>query len=194
MASPFPYFPSPDSRDLESLRGSSIWAIVLGCVLIVGGIVALSYPVAATELTMTFFGVVLLIGGVVQGAGAVWARSWGGFFLHLVIGLLYLFVGLVLVDRPLLSAVEWTLLLAIFFVAAGVFRMVAALALRFSGWGWALLNGAIAFVLGLLVWRNWPGAGLWVVGLFVGIDLLFSGWSWVMLGLAVRSIARPPTV
>jgi uncharacterized membrane protein HdeD (DUF308 family) len=36
------------------------------------------------------------------------------------------------------------------------------------------------------IWRQWPLSGLWVIGLFVGIEMLFSGASWLMLGLVVR--------
>lgn len=191
MSSGFPYFLSPDAGEREVLRGKSIWALVLGVALIAGGLLAISYPTITTLYSTTFFGVLLLISGGVQAGSAVWARGWDGFFLHLLIGLLYLFLGMILVERPLISAIEWTLLLAIFFVAAGLVRMIAALSLRFSGWGWSLLNGVVTLALGLLIWRGWPGSGLWVIGTLVGIEMLFSGWALVMLGLAARSISPP---
>jgi uncharacterized membrane protein HdeD (DUF308 family) len=53
---------------------------------------------------------------------------------------------------------------------------------------WLLLHGVVNLLLGLLIWRQWPLSGLWVIGLFIGIDLLFNGWSLVMLGLAARKI------
>jgi uncharacterized membrane protein HdeD (DUF308 family) len=59
---------------------------------------------------------------------------------------------------------------------------------RFSGWPWVVLNGVITLVLGVMIWRQWPESALWVIGLFLGIDLVFSGWTWVLLALAVRSI------
>jgi uncharacterized membrane protein HdeD (DUF308 family) len=58
---------------------------------------------------------------------------------------------------------------------------------RFDGWQWMLLNGVIALLLGVSIWRQWPFSGLWVIGLFVGIEMLLSGFSWLMLGLAVHS-------
>ena len=54
---------------------------------------------------------------------------------------------------------------------------------------WIKANVAfVPFILGVMIWRELPEASLWVIGLFVGIDLVFNGWSWVMLGLAVRRI------
>jgi hypothetical protein len=41
MSSGFPYFRSWDTREVESLPGKSSWAIVLGIILIVIGLMAL---------------------------------------------------------------------------------------------------------------------------------------------------------
>lgn len=42
--------------------------------------------------------------------------------------------------------------------------------------------------LGLLVLAEWPASGLWVIGLFVGIDLIFYGGAWIALALRLRSM------
>ena len=82
-----------------------------------------------------------------------------------------------------------TLIIAIFLIISGIFRIVSALSERFTGWGWVLLNGGVSLLLGLLIYKQWPLSGLWVIGLFVGIDLIFNGWAWIMLSLAMR---KPP--
>ena len=51
-----------------------------------------------------------------------------------------------------------------------------------------LLNGVITLLLGVLIWRQWPFSGLYVVGLFVGINLVISGASYLNLGLAARRL------
>ena len=63
---------------------------------------------------------------------------------------------------------------------------------RFPHWGWTLVGGIINLVLGIMIWQQWPVSGLWVIGLFVGIDLIFTGWTWVMLALSVKKL-RPLT-
>lgn len=85
------------------------------------------------------------------------------------------------------GAVVLTMLLATYFLIAGVFRIVAAFALHLPNWGWTLANGIISLALGILVWAGWPLTGLWVLGLFIGINLLFAGWARVMLAMLVRS-------
>jgi uncharacterized membrane protein HdeD (DUF308 family) len=56
------------------------------------------------------------------------------------------------------------------------------------GWGWQVADGLITLALGLLVFAEWPASGLWVIGLFVGIDLIFYGSAWIALALGPRSM------
>jgi uncharacterized membrane protein HdeD (DUF308 family) len=191
MSKTFPYFLSDVAEEVRHLRRSCCWFLAAGAALILVGVLAIGYPVAATVTTVEVFGALLLVGGAAEIAGGLWAHRWGGFFLHLLCGLLSLFVGVVLIDRPLIGAEVYTALLAVFFVATGLFRVFSSAGQRFSGWGWCLLSGAVTFLLGIMIWRQLPDSGLWVIGLFVGIDLVFNGWSWVMLGLAARSLPAP---
>lgn len=191
MATSFPFFLSSVPEEVQKLRRNWGWFVGLGAVLILLGGLAISYPVAATVTTVELFGVLLVAGGAVEIVSGIWARGWGGLFLHLLSGVLSLFVGVVLLDRPLIGAGVYTLLLAVFFVASGLVRVFVSANRQFSGWGWGLVSGAVTFLLGLMIWRQFPGSSLWVIGLLLGVDLIFNGWSWVMLGLAVRS--GPPS-
>jgi len=72
----------------------------------------------------------------------------------------------------------------------GAFRIGVALSTRMDGWGMLLVSGIITLVLGLMIWNEWPISGIWVIGLFVGIDLIFYGWWLVSLALSVRHLAK----
>ncbi|HEV2730276.1 MAG TPA: hypothetical protein VGV15_09615, partial [Terriglobales bacterium] len=85
----------------------------------------------------------------------------------------------------------WTLLFASFFTVIGIFRMIAAIRLKFPNWGWAVFDGTVTLLLGILLWAEWPWSGFWFLGLSIGISLLLRGWSYVMLALAVRGLAAP---
>ncbi len=54
--------------------------------------------------------------------------------------------------------------------------------------GLVLLNGIVTFLLGVIIYRNFPESGIWVIGLLVGLEMLFHGWTWIMLSLAIRRI------
>jgi hypothetical protein len=43
----------------------------------------------------------------------------------------------------------------------------------------------------IMIWRQWPVSGLWVIGLFVGIEMIFYGWSLVMLSLVAKGAVGP---
>jgi len=90
-----------------------------------------------------------------------------------VAAILFGVTGLLIVTRPLLGAEVATMLMAVFFLISGLFQFVGSWWVALPGWGWQALDGIIAFVLGLFVLAQWPASGLWVIGLFIGIDLIF---------------------
>ena len=92
-----------------------------------------------------------------------------------------------MIEHPLRAAEVFTLLIAALLLVGGAIRVCYALIDRFPGWVWMLLNGVVTLVLGIMIWRQWPQSGLWVIGLFVGIDLILNGWSWVMLALILKA-------
>jgi len=167
------------------------WFLALGIVQVVVGILAVSFAFSATLASVVMLGVLLLIAAGAELAAAVFARDWGGFFLYLLIVILYAVAGFLTLQHPLLAAEGLTLMLAAAFLIGGMFRIIISLVERFRSWGWVLFNGIITLLLGLAIWQQWPESGLWVLGMLVGIDLLVSGATWSMLAVGVRNgVAR----
>jgi uncharacterized membrane protein HdeD (DUF308 family) len=166
------------------------WFLALGIGQIILGTIALGETALMTVFSVKILGWLLIIGGVLSVIHSFKERGWGGFIVDLLTGLLYGIVGFMLVSNPLESAVTLTLVIAMFLFIGGIFRIVEALVGNFPHRGWVLLNGVVTLVLGIMIWRQWPFSGLWVIGLFVGIEMIFYGWSLVMLALAGRSMPR----
>ncbi|MGA8571444.1 MAG: HdeD family acid-resistance protein [Desulfobaccales bacterium] len=183
-------FIHPFLSDIQGLQKNWGWLLALGIISIVLGILALGSSVFFTIASMIFFGWILLIMGILELVYSFWQRHWGGFFLHLLNGILASVVGVIMIGNPAASALFLTLMLAMFFMVAGLFRIITSLAMRFPSWGWRLFNGIISLLLGILLWVQWPWSGLWAIGMFIGVDLIFSGWGSVMLALAARDL--PP--
>jgi uncharacterized membrane protein HdeD (DUF308 family) len=99
-------------------------------------------------------------------------------------------VGLLVVTHPVAGALAWTLLFAAFFTVIGIFRVIAAAKLKFPLWGWAVFDGVVTALLGLVLWISWPWSGLWFLGFALGVSLILRGWSYIMLSIAARSLAR----
>ena len=164
------------------------WFLGFGIVLMVLGIVAVVRSTTATIASMVFFGWLLVFSSVIQFVEAFMVGRWEGFFLHLLIAILFGIVGLLMVVRPVITAEALTFLMSVFFLLGGLYQLVAAVWTHLPGWGWQALNGIIAAVMGVLILAQWPVSGLWVIGLFVGIDLIFYGWAWVALALDLRKM------
>ena len=168
------------------------WALFLsvGVALMALGIVATLTAGLSTIVAVDFFGWILVIAGAGVTIHAFWAKRWSVFFLQLLSGLLYLVAGWMLATHGELSAIALTLVIAISFVVQGAFRIGAALSTRIDGWDGLLVSGIITLLLGLMIWNDWPFSGVWVIGVFVGIDMFFySGWL-VSLALYVRRLAK----
>ena len=175
-------------HELEAIKGHWKWILALGIVLVVVGTLAVTMPLVATLATALGIGSLILIAGVAQLVGAFWIREWSGFFLSLLFGLLYVVLGLMFLRAPVKAELALTMLLACVLMVGGLFRIIGSLMHRFPHWVWTLVGGAINVVLGIMIWQQWPDAALWVIGLFVGIDLIFTGWTWVMLALSVKNL------
>jgi uncharacterized membrane protein HdeD (DUF308 family) len=176
----------PPLAGTEEIQRSWKWFLGLGILSIILGVVALGAVTFTTFAFMFFLGFLLMANGVVQAIQAFKAHAGKEFFLHLLAGVLYAVVGLLIVAHPAAGAASLTLLLASFFMVGGVFRMIGAIALRFPNWGWVVLNGIVTFLMGVAVWAEWPVSGLWVIGLFIGVEMIINGWSGVMFALAAK--------
>lgn len=174
-------------HELEAIRGRWPWLVALGIALVVIGVAAMSLPFAASLATALALGVTLIMGGVAQLVGAFWTRDWSGFFLVLLMGVLYSVLGVLFLNRPVEAMLALSLLLACMLLVGGAFRTIASAWYQFPQWGWVFVGGLLELALGLMIWLEWPSAAsLGVIGLFVGIDMMFSGWTWIMLGLRLR--------
>jgi len=177
------------SSGIDEVRKHSTWFLVIGIALVILGMIAIGYAVEMTIVSVLFLGWLLIIGGIFEVIHGFSRRQWSGFFINLLAGVLYAVAGVVMIANPALAAVSLTLLIAIILIVAGLFRLVVAFSTPLHHRGWLILNGVISILLGVMIWRSWPVSGLWVIGLFIGIDMIFDGWTEIMLALTARRLA-----
>jgi uncharacterized membrane protein HdeD (DUF308 family) len=176
--------------DIENLRSRWGWLLTLGTVLVLIGTIATIIPLSATIASSVIFGWILTAAGIVEIIYAFRIHKWGGLFLHFIVGLLGFFTGLITLTHPLAGALVWTLFFASFLVVVGVFRLIAAVTLRFPNWGWSVLDGGVTMGLGALLWAEWPWSGLWFLGVALGISFVLRGWSYIMFAIAIRELPK----
>src|ERR1700730_15435425 len=163
------------------------WLLALGIVLIVVGAFSVVGSVVAPLATVLLFGWLLLFTGAMEGVYAFHQSKWSGILLHVVNGVLAVVAGFLLVTHPAARALVLALLMAMFFMIGGLFRIISPIVMHLPHRGWLLLSGVVTLLLGIYIWRLLPRAAVWVLGTLVGIDMIFIGWAWVMLALAARN-------
>jgi uncharacterized membrane protein HdeD (DUF308 family) len=176
-------------HSVENMRHHWGWLLTLGIVMVIFGTIAMFITPAATLGTVLVLGWLLVFSGIFESIYAFRVREWAGLFLHLIGGILGVLIGLLVITHPVAGALASTLLFASFLTVIGVFRLIAAISLKFPHWGWAVFDSLITIGLGVLLWAEWPWSGLWFIGFAVGVSLILRGWSYVMFAFALRSFA-----
>lgn len=176
-----------DTRDPHAaLRAHRKWFAALGVVLLVLGILAFFNLLLASVVTVYYVGFLMLLGGVAQVAHAFRVRSWGRFGLWAASGALYALAGALVIANPLLATALLTLAIAAALLVAGVLRLVVAIR---EGprhrWGRVLAGGLLSIVAGLVILSGWPVSSLWILGMFLAVDLIVQGWAWLSVGRAL---------
>ncbi|MCS0493690.1 HdeD family acid-resistance protein [Ancylobacter mangrovi] len=175
---------------LKELHAKWGWFVALGIIMIIAGVIALgsSYGLLlGTLISVYYIGAMMVVGGVAQIFHAFSVKGWGGFLFWLLDGILYLAAGALAFAQPDLAATVLTLLLGVALIVGGIFRLIAAFQMRPApGWGWILFSAVIAILLGIEITVQWPINSMWILGLFLGVDLLFNGFTVLMLGLGLK--------
>ena len=166
------------------------WMLAVGVFFIALGVAGLMFLPLVTVATVLFFGALAIAAGVVQFYnGLAHTKGWVSRTANIIMALLYILFGVLAFWNPVMTAAAITLVMAAAFIAIGILRIAIAWQHRseLSYWGWIAASGVITVLLGILIAISWPGAALWVLGLFVSLDLLFSGATFVGLALAARA-------
>ena len=174
---------------LEPLRAKSGWIVALGVVYVIAGVIALGSVVFATVVSVFVVGIMMLIAGVAEVINAFQIKTWGKFLLWLLLGVLYIVAGFLTFDNPLLAAAVLTLLLGVALIASGIMRIILGFSMRRGmPWGWVVFSGVITLLLGLIILGHWPVSSLYVLGVFLGIDLIIAGIGWIGVGSGLRRL------
>jgi len=178
------------SEEAQAIKKHGGNMTVFGVITIILGIIAMSIPLIVGSWVALLIGVVVLIAGI--------SRLWWGFkstggqrvFL-LVVGVLTTLCGVVMLANPVFTAGVLTILLAIYFIADGVFEILGSLSMRpDQGWGWLLFAGLISLLLGIAIWQQFPLSGLVAIGVLLGIKLIFAGLLMITVGTVTRGLGK----
>jgi uncharacterized membrane protein HdeD (DUF308 family) len=167
------------------------WLYLLeGVLSIVLGILALAWPGHALAVTILFFGLLLLLNGIIQVFAAVGAagvqQPWGG---RLAGGIFGIIGGLAILRWPGATALVVLYLVALWAIVTGVIELVGAFAQRaVLPHAWLLaLTGAISLLFGIAMFA-WPHAGILTLVYLVGIFAIVFGISTCAVAFRLRAL------
>lgn len=157
-----------------------IFMILSGIILIVGGVMAIFLPVAASLTATLIVGWTFAIAGIFHIIGAVRNaedRLWHGAF-----GLLGVGLGLSFVLFPGAGMVSLTLLLGALFAGSAAMQFYLAWKRRQNDNVWMMaLSGLLSAVIAVLIALNPFAAAATIPGLFLAIELISTGVALLML-------------
>src|SRR5579884_488161 len=165
------------------------WFVALGVLMILLCAFAWFDIIALTLAGTIYIGAALLVGGAFQIGHAFMDRSWSGFLLQVLAGILYGIGGILIMWEPVAGSIVITLVLAILMIVAGCFRV--ALAIRhwhLGGAGMLLLGGLVSIGVGVALYITLPWSGLWVLGTLIALELIIHGAAWLEFGLGLRRL------
>ena len=175
--------------DVAPLRAKWGWIVALGVVYVVAGFIALGSVAMATVASVLVVGVMMIIAGVCEIINAFQIKSWGKFLVWALLGVLYIVAGFMAFENPALAAVVLTLLLGASLFASGLLRIFLAFNMKHERpWIWVALSGVITLLLGLIILVHWPVNSVYILGLFLGIDLIIAGAGWIGLGFGLHRV------
>ena len=180
-------------EDMQTMTRNWGWFLAAGIAWIVFAFLLLSFNYRTVWAIAVFFGIIFIVGGIMEFAVAAVAPGWK--WLYILIGIVSIVAGVIALMWPgetflVLSAIVGWLLL--FY---GIIDIVFDFSTRhLEGlWWMQLISGAIMVLLGF--WAISPddatvatyrGAVLLVV--WIGVAALFRGISDIIVGFRLRSV------
>ena len=190
MSTAMPGLP-PELREALSKN----WKVLLigGIVSVVLGLIAIIVPPLASVGITILVGIILLVGAVGMVAEAISRGTTGHRIWSAILAVLYVIAGVWLLINPVEGTITLTVVLIVFFLVIGLFRLIAGIQGRSGGVpnaGWMIVNGILSIAIAVLVLLDLPSSAAWAIGLLVGIQLLFAGMMRITPAMAGKKLAE----
>jgi uncharacterized membrane protein HdeD (DUF308 family) len=152
------------------------------------GVAAMCLAFLATLISVLVIGWFLILTGLLEITHAFTARRWRGFFLRLLVGIFHVVFGGVIIARPIVAADVFTLFIAFVLLFEGVLRLFYAFLPGQLNRLPLTVGGILSALMGIVILNRWPLDGLYVIGLFVGIELIIHASWLITMGLLVQEL------
>lgn len=166
------------------------WKLQLftGILFVIGGLLALFNPLAASLSVELLAGWFFLVIGAFQLVAAIRADDWGGRLWLILMGVVAIVLGINLLGQPLSGLIALTIVAGILFLVSAVLKIIVGLRVAMTELKIAvILSGVVSGLLGIMILSNIPGSAVVTLGILMGVELLSSGVATIALALARKS-------
>lgn len=175
----------------ESVRRHWLWYLIQGGLMILGGILALIYPIIASLAVVSLLGWVLIVSGIAQGLTLIGARNMPTFWLQAVSVALSVIVGVLFLSNPEDGLSTVTFVLIVYFVVEGISKVIFSLTVRpFRNWIWVLGSGILSVVIAFVLYASMTAVSVWLLGILLGAQLIAEGAALAYLAWDTRKAAQ----
>ena len=171
----------------QAVRKYALVYIAEAILLIVAGLLAMLYPLLSGAAIAVPLGWLLIATAALQGVALFGTRQMPHSSLQLLSIVIALLVGILLLRNPAQAREVITMLVIVYLMVQGVARLTFGFTIRpFENWLWVVLSGVLGVALSLLLIASLPEPPVWVIALFVGLELIGEGGA--MLALAWKVV------
>nr|WP_292966360.1 MULTISPECIES: DUF308 domain-containing protein [unclassified Allomuricauda] len=116
-------------------------------------------------------------------------KNW---WISILIGLLYIFVGIWVIRTPLESYISLSIIFSVFIFVSGIFQIIFSISNKneMKDWGWYLAGGILDLVIGILLLAH-PLMTMAILPLYVGFWLLFQSILSIGLSFQLKAAGIP---
>ncbi len=179
--------PASHSKLNEVGRGMSFLAAGLALL----GILSIVLPRASGMTIGLVVGILLLIAGIARVTYAWIANSLGSMFRRFTTGVLAILAGGVMIFQPETDLDVITMVATVFFIADGVSQIAISLRLPpGTERTWVIISGTLSFLLGVLIWSQWPASGAGAIGTLIGVKLIMDAVAMVAVAATIQAVGK----
>jgi len=164
-------------KSMIYLRGYIM--LVTGSLIALGSIVSPNVSMLSIQnawLPVAAF--VLLMTGIIEAFDTYISRQTPRFLLNLQFAIVDTVVGVVLFFSLGYSVHKLSLMIAVFLLIKGWFRLISAYAGAFANSRSTMVGGFISVVLGLFLWAQWPGgSSVAFLSFCLSTEIALRGWA-----------------
>lgn len=187
LASPL----AESNAQIARITSNWYWYVIAGIVFLIGGFMGIAKPVIASLTVETMTAIFFIVGGILQAIQLFRATNTSSFIWSLLLGLLFIVLGVVLLRNPVAGLFSLTILAASFIGASGIVKLIYAFKLRpLSGWIWMLISGIISLLLAFIIFTNMAASAAITLGVLLSVELISSGIWILLIGFSFRKINK----